>query len=386
MKNTAYTRILKSGLAGAFFTFILLLPCCCSRGGNRDFIMNETDRAMKRAPTFMMEKEASEDMMMEEVKGKAQTGKPLPAPEAEERKRIYNGSAGLIVDQPEKTREKLEALARDSGGYVEESTERYVVLRVPSALFQELFQRVLNLGTVEYQETSSLDVTEAFADISRRLASARETRNRLYRLLEETEDARERAEILKEIGRLTEEIEALKQQLQMMENRLAFSRITVNLKSRLEEAGRPEIPFAWMARLDPLSPVSGELKARVSFDPGPDFAVFSRDEIYLAEDAKGCSISISSLENRPRGDSAFWQKALLFHKKDYYSIAEKVDIPMGEKTFRGVRFVSKDRKPYLYIAGLLAEKKALHVLEIFSPDAGRDLSPLFQALKEGEIR
>ncbi len=378
MKNTASLGILDLPFRGILLVFIFLMSCCSSK----DFMKTEQ---------IAEEALHSRNMEMKKVAGKGRTKElakehqDTPEPR-EARKKIYNGKAALIVDEPEKVRGKLEELARDSGGYVGRSTRNHVVLRIPAPLFQNLFQKVLTLGKVEYQETSSLDVTEAFGDINRLLGSARQTRERLYRLLEETKDSRERAEILKEIGRLTEEIEALKQQLQILKNHLAFSRITVNLKSPMEEGERPQIPFDWIARLDPLVPVSKELKARVSLEPGPDFAVFSKHEIYLAEDAAGCSISISSLENRPMGDSTFWQKALLFHKKDYYSIAEKVNIPMGGKVFRGVRFVSKDRAPYLYIAGLLAEKKTLHVLEIFSPDAGRDLSPLFQALKEGEIR
>ena len=45
-----------------------------------------------------------------------------------DRKRIYNGSAGIIVENTEETRRNLESFTQDSGGYVESSFIEYLVL------------------------------------------------------------------------------------------------------------------------------------------------------------------------------------------------------------------------------------------------------------------
>ena len=309
-----------------------------------------------------------------------------PSAEAE-RKRIYNGSAGLVVDEKEAVRKELETLAMETGGYIESSYADYLVLRIPAAQFHKTFDRILLMGTVDFQEISSFDVTDQFSDLERRLDTALKTRERLYDLLERTKDAEERAAILREIGRLSEEIEALKQQKELLESRIAFSRITVTLIPRLQEGdmGR-SIPFDWIAYLDPLYPVSGRLHARVTLDPGDDFAIFDRESVFMAEDAEGNSLFISSVDNHPEGDSLFWQRALHFHMKDYYESAETLTIPMGNKEFLAVRFISRDREPFSYTVGILADGSKLHILEIFTPSADTELTDLKKAISKGEIR
>lgn len=342
----------------------------------------ERDMMKSSAPAARMENALADESAGEE--------KPAPptegAPEAD-RKRIYNGSAGLIVDDRDAVRKELEALALETGGYIESSYADYLVLRVPAERFNETFETILLMGTVDFREISSWDVTDQFSDLSRRLDTAQKTRERLYALLERTKDAEERAAILREIGRLSEEIEALKQQKELLESRIAFSRISVTLIPRLQEGamGRA-IPFGWIASLDPLSPVSGKLRARVVLEPGEGFAVFDRESIFMAEDADGNSLFISSVDNHPRGDGRFWQEALLFHLKDYYADAEPLTIPMGGKEFSAVSFTSRDREPFSYTVGVLAEDDDLHILEIFAPHAGTDLSDLMNAIAGGQIR
>ena len=303
------------------------------------------------------------------------------------RKRIYNGTIGLIVDKTEEKRKELEQLTLDTGGYVESSYTDYMILRIPAAAFRETFNRILEMGTVTQQEISTLDVTDQYADSQQRLETVRKTRERLYDLLEKSSDPEERSKILREIGRLSEEIESLNQQLILMENRIAFSRITVHLEPRLSDyISRSTIPFEWIATLDPLSPVSGKLKAKLKIDPGTGFAVFDREKYFAAENADGTTLFLSTLENNPRGDSGFWQQALSFHLSSYYEEAVPLTIALGDSEFQGLRFTSKDRTPYAYTVAVLTEGKKLHVLEIFSPDASADLSLLMKALNEGEIR
>ncbi len=311
-----------------------------------------------------------------------------PVPEnSDMRKRIYNGSAGLVVEDLEKTRKSLEDLTTRSNGYVEQSYRDYLVLRIPAEQFDTIFARILGMGSVKYQSVETWDVTDQYADIQARLTTAEATRERLYTLLERSTDPEERARILREIGRLTEEIESIKQQVQILDSRIAFSRITVELIPRLQEdrTGQ-DIPFGWIESLNPLSPVSDKLKARMDLNPGEDFAVFAREDIYLAEDASGTSISVSSVENSPRGDSLFWQKALVHYLSGYYASYTEKELSFGDKELKGVEFVSKDTAPYRYFVGVAVDKDDLHIVEIFSPRSDRDFSDLYKALKEGECR
>ncbi len=304
-----------------------------------------------------------------------------------ERKRVYNGSAGIVVDNIDDTRYFLEELANNSGGYVESSFSDYVVLRVPAEMFSEIFEQVLSAGKLEYSRVETLDVTEAFSDIERLLNTARETRERLYILLERSSDAEERARILREIGRLTEEISSLEQQLKLLESRISLSRISIQLIPRSPmNTSREDIPFSWIASLDPLVPAGFGMRAKVKLDLGSEWAVFSKDTIYMAENGNRDHLSISTIKNAPHGDGVFWSQALMHHLSPYYAAVEELEIEFGSRTVRGVELVSKDRTPFRYFVGVVPDGRFLHVIEIFSPDSAGGFDSLYQAMKEGELK
>jgi len=374
------TNMQKLLLLLAAFTVII---SCSSRTESYSKMMSDE---MSYEAEMPMEADAA-PVMKSEAGGMAETSPGATVPQEQPRKRIYNGSAGLVVEDLKETRRKLEQLAEDSGGYIESSYTDYLVLRVPASKFNVLFDSVLLMGRVRYQQIDTWDVTDQYSDTSARLETAEKTRKRLYVLLESSTDAEERAKILREIGRLTEEIESIRQQLQILDSRIAFSRITVELVSRLaDEGSRAEIPFPWIESLSPVYPLSDSLKAKISLNVGDDFAVFDKESVFIAEDARGTSITVSSARNSPRGDAAFWQKALLFHLSDYYAEAVSRNMAFGDKEMAGVEFVSKDRKAFRYFAGVVASGRYLHIIEIFSPDMKTDFSVLYDLFKEGECR
>ena len=283
----------------------------------------------------------------------------------EERKKVYSGYAQLLVDNTEEVKNNITRIADRSGGYVESVYENTVEIRVPAGDFDAIFEEILGLGTVSNKSVETFDVTEFYADLKTRLTIAEKTRERLYVLLDRTADVNERLKILREIRRLTEQIERIKITFDLLENQIAFSRITVELVSRFEEESYTigKIPFPWMAGLNPL--YAGIDRYRDSFQPalGDEFAVFAREKIFRAESADGVRVRLGTVENDPSGDSVFWQKALLFHVRPLYSSAEEKDLG----SFKAVLFKSKDREPYAYLVGVKAAGNNLHIAEVFFP-------------------
>ena len=317
----------------------------------------------------------------------APAGVPPAAPERpEERLRVYAGYCRLMVDDPNREKEKIALIAEQAGGYVESSIAQTVAIRVPAESFRAVFEQILSLGRVLEKAVESSDVTDLFRDNRTRLEIARKTRMRLYALLDETEEVEERLAILREIRRLSEEIERLERLLELLERQIALSRITVQLVPRLapEAAGAADIPFNWIAALDPLYASLPRLSQKIEFTPGNEFAVFEREAYYRAESAEGTRIRIGSTANRPAGDTEFWQKALAHHLSPYYRKAEL----LNPGRVRAVLFSSKDREPYTYLVGVVTppkESRALVVVEIFFPDASA-LSLRLEALKEALLR
>jgi hypothetical protein len=309
----------------------------------------------------------------------------LPQPGREKRARIYSGWCSLVVDEVEQAKKELERLATASGGYVEAVNGPAVSLRVPAARFQEVFAAVQKLGEVTGKAIETYDVSDALRDQETRLQLAERARERLYQLLEKTADVEQRLAVLREIRRLTEEIEQVRLSLELLKNQVALSRITVQLQQRRPEGEerRAGIPFPWIAALKPLYPSlprsAGKAVPRLS----DDFAVFAKETRYRAESPEGTRVRLGSTANTPRGDESFWQRALLYHLGPRYRKAEALE----QGAFRGVLFTSKDARPYSYLVAVRAQGEQLQVFEAFFPDAealDRRLPTVREAL--GELR
>jgi hypothetical protein len=213
---------------------------------------------------------------------------------------------------------------------------------------------------------STADVTEQFLDLERRLQIATVSRDRLYELLERAEDSDERVSILREIRRLTEEIERLQTSLDSLSRLIQYSRITIQLIARIQttQAMLLRVPFAWIASLSPLYATLGAASAPIPVTVPDDFALFDEGTQVHAESADGVRFRIGARENRPAGNVEFWQEAIRYHLGPLYSSAEPVEIGV----FGGVRLESKDTDPFVYLIAMTVRDDELVVAEVFYPD------------------
>ena len=320
----------------------------------------------------------------EEAAPMAMESPAAPQEKPVERLRVYSGFGRLIVEDVDEAKTGISLLAEENDGYVEGIWGNVIIIRVPAELFHDLFEEVLAFGEVDYKKIETVDVTEYFTDVSARLEIAEKTRERLYILLEKTEDVEERLKILQEIRRLTEEIERIGNTLRNLEKQIAFSRIQVELQPRLSEDAslRQGIPFPWIANLDPLYPALEAMKNKPEVPLDESFAVFSEDAIYRAENTGGVRVRISRTTNKPEGDTAFWQEALTYHLSPFYAGTEPLEFQEG--LYRGALFTSKDKDPFHYLVAQRVDGDDIHVLEAFFPnttelDAAREM--VFEAFE-----
>ncbi|MBN1797700.1 MAG: DUF4349 domain-containing protein [Spirochaetales bacterium] len=280
--------------------------------------------------------------------------------------KIYSGYGELKVDVVEEVKKQITKIAETSGGYVEDVYEDSITIRVPVERFGELFGQILALGELVHKSIETIDVTEYYTDLKSRLQISIKTRNRLYALLGRTRDVKEQLEILKEIKRLTEEIERITLELKLVENQIRYSRITIRLIPRITQAAldQKKIPFSWIANLNPLFPSLTSLDGAVELELDDEYAVFEQDVIYRAESADGVRVRIGTTINSPKGDSAFWQRALNFHLKRFY----REIVGFSEGPVMGVLLKSKDSKPFYYLVGTLVKGDKIFVIEVFFSD------------------
>jgi hypothetical protein len=160
----------------------------------------------------------------------------------EDRAIIRTGTVVVEVDDFASARSDLTDSVEGYGGYVSDSREDRreidnetwirgeVVLRVPSENFDALVEDARALGEVESIETNSRDVTDQLVDIEARLENLRAERDRLRTLYDRANTTEDVLAVQRELSDVQQEIERLEARQQSLQNRVAFSTLTVRLE------------------------------------------------------------------------------------------------------------------------------------------------------------
>jgi hypothetical protein len=166
---------------------------------------------------------------------------------------IYQADLRLAVrDVQEKIDEVLD-YTHEIGGYVLRQDDTSVVVRVPARRFRESLERIESLGDVLARNVSAQDVSDQVRDVQIRLRNAIQMRDRLAELLARAQTVPESLTIERELERLTEMIELMRGQLAALQERIAFSTVTVQFQPIRDDAEVPRerfrLPFPWLDRI-----------------------------------------------------------------------------------------------------------------------------------------
>lgn len=164
---------------------------------------------------------------------------------------IRTGHVRLEVSEYDATQSELASMARGHGGFVAASSETQhrrgnrtwttgrLVIRVPSESFQPAFESVKSSGTVLNAESQTTDVSDQLVDLEARLRNLRAQRDRLRTLYEQANDTDATLRVGDRLAEVQEQIERLEAQKQSLEDRVAYSTITIELR---EPEPEPETP------------------------------------------------------------------------------------------------------------------------------------------------
>lgn len=162
------------------------------------------------------------------------------AEKAIERKIIYEGRVSLVVEEFESVESAIPDLVKQFEGYLKEAnvnrnqgrwrSGRWVV-RIPSARFDEFLAEVAKLGIAETREQTAQDVTMEYLDLEARIKTQKELEQRILKLLEDREGKlSDVVEAERELARIRSEIESKEGQLRYLQNRTAFSTVTIDVR------------------------------------------------------------------------------------------------------------------------------------------------------------
>jgi Domain of unknown function (DUF4349) len=291
-----------------------------------------------------------------------------PQPPASARMVYYEGFARLRVDAPRKIADDAARIVTESGGFVEQLSSTRLTLRVPVARFKDLFKVLLGLGQVVDKAVSAQDVTEAFTALELRIETAKASRDRLIQLLAQAKTEREKLDLLREIQRLSLELETMESHKRFIASLASMSRITLELEERQREvttlASEPIGTFAWIHELSPFKrdlALSGErLKS-----PVPEgFVALSDRKQLIAESADGATFAAYARHNVPKANTEFWAAAIAFRLAPEYAAVEKSTLG----AFAVLKLKDRGDPAYVYWLAVAADGDTLAVIEAYFPD------------------
>jgi hypothetical protein len=284
----------------------------------------------------------------------------------------YNGYAQLRVARPSELVAEVSELAESVGGYVERSTNTSVTVRVPVDSFRAAFDDVLDLGEVLRKSMTARDVTDAHYAADLRLRIATKTRNRLQQLLARAKDEKEKLAILREIQRLTEQIDRLQRQTKTLESLASMSRLSVDAVGASEYSTDPQHPamagFEWIEQLSPFSRAVADNNDSVDIDVPEGLVELGDSAHFQAESADGVVVWTARIDNAPEGDANFWMAALRSRIESQFA-NPTVGTVGGYLT---LRLEEPSKEPYIYTLALRIDGDTVELIEWYAPDAAAE--------------
>jgi hypothetical protein len=164
---------------------------------------------------------------------------------------IYTASMQVSVFNLKDAMERAEAMPNKYGGFVQNMTGAYFVMRIPSAQLRPAMEEVAGLGIVDNRTLDAQDVTEEYLDIETRIEVLEVTQKQMMELLTKARTVEEALHVRQSLDAITMELEVLKGRLRRLESLVSYSTLTLNLVERGPHTATPTSndPFPWVDEL-----------------------------------------------------------------------------------------------------------------------------------------
>ena len=215
---------------------------------------------------------------------------------------------GVEVDDVGVAIDDIGGLAKRMGGWVVSSNRPAmhtgsVSFRVPADMLDQAVIEIRALSLrVDYENSTSRDVTDEYVDLSSRLTNTRATETALLKLMERAEKVEDALAVQSNLSRVQEDVERLEGRIKYLEQTSAFSLMNVSLS----EEPRDMVPDAGP---DVRAGVGEPVRFRASFTP-PD-GIESFDYTWDFGDGTGV---VTGNRTAPTGDGDRRVTATVHHR------------------------------------------------------------------------
>jgi len=304
---------------------------------------------VKRSKSVESMRDSSQDNLDVEQKSVIQQQEAIYNQEnTTKRQIIYESQLNIQVRRIEHAIDNIKSIIDSYKGYIESSqihqerNEARIKIRVPVDKFFNALDDLFKIGYISSYQIRAEDVTKKLQDVELRFNTLKKLRDRLYELFKNVKDVKQKAKILKEINRLTAEIEELEAKQKFLKDKATYSTIEVYLstKEREENSIVKISPFDWIRKIDPLkrtifntdlsfyeSFVAKEIfdSIKIPSDFFNNKEKFIKNDDYIIYNSSGVGIRVGFIENEPVGSKDFWLLALKeeFLKRKYNILMEK---------------------------------------------------------------
>jgi len=196
-------------------------------------------------PAMSKEAMISEPMIESTVSIKASNTNIIP------RSIIYTGWMSLETDDIDLTINKIKQVILSSNGYVDnisvDKSEKfeygYITVRVPQDQFSNVVQSIENLGELKNKNISNNDITDQLFDLKIRIENAKATEARFLQILDKAVNISDILQIEQELNRIRTDIEILEGHINNLNNRIAYSSLTINVSKTIDDPLLPGMDF-----------------------------------------------------------------------------------------------------------------------------------------------
>lgn len=155
-------------------------------------------------------------------------------PPATPRRMLYDADVRLRVVRPDSAQAQVRRLVAREQGYLVQTSEERMQLRVPAPRLPLVLQALPAVGKIESQNLHGQDVTDEYTDYQIRLENAQKARQRYLELLARAANVTEAVAVEKELQRLNTETDQLTGHLQRLQHLTEYATLTVVLRPKVK--------------------------------------------------------------------------------------------------------------------------------------------------------
>ncbi len=204
-----------------------------SSGLDADYLIEETEAAYERYKTSVKEETSASETSADDIA-------EIKIPD----KIIKTANISIEVDNYQEAIKKIKNTIEKWKGYISSENENsysymvsnIITIRVANENFSKLIEELTSdVKKVENKSINAVDVSEEFVDIQARLKTKKEVEKRYIELLKQAHTVTDILYVEEQIRVIREEIEAKEGRLKYLQNQVALSTITIEVKEYYEQ-------------------------------------------------------------------------------------------------------------------------------------------------------